>query len=217
MKMYPDKPTFFERALPYLGSLGMTGALFVALPLTQWASDKELSVEASNVTTVAMTPPPPPPEFEPPKEEEVVEEDVELKQDLQQISLSQINMALNAGSGGMGASGFNINSFQLSDDFGDDLIFEISDLDEKPTPLVRIAPAYPSKLKRAGIQGKVWLVFVVDERGNISNPRVLESAHPDFSKSAIEAINQWKFEPGKRGGKAVKTRVRIPLSFTLRR
>lgn len=215
--MYPDKPTFLERALPYVGSLGITGALFVTLPLTQWASDKELSVEPSNLRTVAMTPPPPPPEIEPPREEEAVEEDVELKQELQHISLSQINMALNPGSGGMGASGFNISQFQLSDDFADDLIFEISDLDEKPTPLVRIAPAYPSKLKRTGIQGKVWVVFVVDERGNIAKARILKSAHPDFSNAALEAINQWKFEPGKRGGKAVKTRVRIPLSFTLRR
>jgi len=117
----------------------------------------------------------------------------------------------------MGASGFNINNFQLADDFADDLIFEISDLDEKPNPMVRIAPVYPPKLKRTGIQGKVWLVFIVDENGNISRARVVESAHPDFSKAALEAINQWKFEPGKRGGKAVKTRVRIPLSFSLRR
>jgi protein TonB len=149
--------------------------------------------------------------------EEVVEEDVELQQDQQPLSLNQINMALNPGSGGMGVSGFNVSRFLLSGDFAEDLIFEISDLDEKPSPLVRIAPAYPSKLKRAGIQGKVWLVFIVDEKGGIAKARVLESAHPDFSKSALAAINQWKFEPGKRAGKAVKTRVRIPLSFYLRR
>ena len=215
--MYPDNPTILERALPYLGSLGMTGVLFAAIPLTQWASDKDMSAEASNTTTIAVTPPPPPPELEPPQKEEKIEEDVELKQELQHISLSQINMALNPGNGGMGAAGFNVSSFQLSDDFADDLIFEISDLDVKPNPLIRIAPTYPSQLKRSGIQGKVWLVFVVDEQGSILQPRVLESAHPDFSKSALAAINQWKFEPGKRGGKAVKTRVRIPLSFTLRR
>ena len=215
--MYPDKQTILERALPYMGSLGMTGLLFATLPLTQWASDKDFSTDESMITTVAISPPPPPPEFEPPKVEEKVEEDVELKKDLQQISLSQINMALNPGRGGMGASGFSVSNFLLSGDFAEDLIFEISDLDEKPTPLVRIAPAYPSKLKRTGIQGKVWVVFVVDERGQISKARIVESSHPDFSKSALEAINQWKFEPGKRAGKAVKTRVRIPLSFSLRR
>lgn len=216
MKMYPDNPTILERALPYLGSLGMTGVLFAAIPLTQWASDRNLPVEEANMTTVAVSPPPPPPEFEPPPEEEVVEEDVSMKEDLQKISLNQINMALNPGVGGMGSSGFSMTSFELSDNF-EDMIFEISDLDEKPSPIVRIAPTYPPKLKRTGIQGKVWLVFVVGETGNITGARVMESDHPDFSKAALAAINQWKFEPGKRGGKAVRTRVRIPLSFSLRR
>lgn len=214
--MYPEKQTILQKAFPFLGSLGITGALFATLPLTQWASDSVLSAKENNLRTVSVTPPPPAPEIEPPKEKEVQEEELELNQELQKISLNQINLALNAGTGGMGASGFTINSFQLSDNFAD-LIFEISDLDEKPTALIRIAPAYPSKLKRSGVQGKVWLVFVVDETGAIKNARVLKSDHPDFSKSALDAINNWKFEPGKRAGKAVKTRVRIPLSFSLRR
>jgi protein TonB len=215
--MYPEKQTILQKAFPYLGSLGITAALFAALPFTQWASDSDLSAKGNKLTTVSVTPPPPAPEFEPPKEEEVREEDLELNQELQKISLNQIHLALNAGNGGMGATGFDINSFQLSDNFAGDLIFEISDLDEKPTALIRIAPAYPSKLKRSGIQGKVWLVFVVNETGAIEHARVLKSDHPDFSKSALDAIHNWKFEPGKRAGKAVKTRVRLPLSFSLRR
>jgi len=217
MNMHPEKQTNLQRALPYLGSLALTAALFLALPLTQWAADGKVSHEDSEVAAITILPPPAPPPVEPPQEEEIQEEEVELEQEMLKISLSQIDLALNAGSGGMGAATFNLNSFQLADNFGDDFIFEVADLDEPPTPIVRNLPNYPAKLKRAGIQGRVWLIFIVDVQGNVGDARVVESSHPEFSESALTAVRSWKFAPGKKDGKAVKTRVRIPLSFSLRR
>ncbi len=215
--MHPEKQTVIQRAFPYLGSLVLTAALFLALPLTQWASDNQANLKETEAVSVAVNPPPPPPpEIELPEEEEAPEEDVELQKELQKVSLSQIDMALNAGSGGMGGASFNMNSFELSDSF-EDMVFEIADLDEQPKPLVQNAPVYPSKLKRTGIQGRVTIIFIVDEKGNTGNARVVDSPHPDFSSSAIAAVSGWKFEPGKKDGKAVKTRVRIPLAFSLRR
>lgn len=215
--MHPEKQTVVQRAFPYLGSLVLTAALFLALPLTQWASDNQANLKETEAVSVAVSPPPPPPpEIELPEEEEAPEEEVELQKDLQKVSLSQIDMALNAGSGGMGGASFNMNSFELSDSF-EDMVFEIADLDEQPKPLVQSAPVYPAKLKRTGIQGRVTIIFIVDEKGNTANPRVVDSPHPDFSSSAIAAVSSWKFEPGKKDGKAVKTRVRIPLAFSLRR
>jgi periplasmic protein TonB len=206
MKMHPEKQTVIQRAFPYLGSLVLTAALFLALPLTQWASDSQSVLNETESVSVSVTPPPPPPpEVELPEEKEKPEEDVQLEKELQKVSLSQINMALNAG-----------NSFQLSDSF-EDMVFEVADLDEQPKPLVQSAPVYPAKLKRTGIQGRVIIIFIVDEKGNTSGARVVDSPHPDFSSSAIAAVTSWKFEPGKKDGKSVKTRVRIPLAFSLRR
>ena len=217
MKINPENPTVVQQAMPFAGSLVLTAAIFVALPLTQWASESKFDSEPEKSTTVAVAIPIAPPMFEPLKEEEVVEENLELEAEMQMISLSQIDMALNAGMGGMSGSSLNISSFQFSDDSFDDLVFEVAELDEQPKPIIRIAPSYPSKLMRAGIQGRVLVIFIVDEQGNIRNARVAESQYPEFSESALAAVRSWKFQPGKKDGKPVKTRVRIPLSFSLRR
>ncbi len=125
-------------------------------------------------------------------------------------------MALNPGTGGMsGAATIDMASFELSDNLRD-MVFEIADLDEAPEPIVQIAPIYPSKLKKEGIQGRVWIIFIVDENGLTSKQRVTESPHDELATSALKAIRQWKFKPGKKDGKAVKTRVQIPLAFTFK-
>jgi TonB family protein len=217
MKIHSENPTILNRALPYIGSFTFTAALFLTLPLIQWANEYDLVSDEADPSSFLISAPPAPPPDPPREKEEDEQEEVELKPELKKITLNQIDMALNPGTGGMGASTFNINSFLLADDFGADLIFEIADLDEKPEPIIRITPKYPHKLKRAAIQGRVFVIFIVDENGNVGNARVLESPHPEFSESALAAVQSWKFKPGKKGGKPVKTRVRIPLSFTLRR
>lgn len=114
------------------------------------------------------------------------------------------------------ASSLNVASFELSDSFADDLVFEIAELDEAPEPVVRIAPVYPSRLKKEGVEGRVWILFIIDEHGIPGKPRVTESPHPDLSDAALKSIIQWKFKPGKKDGKAVKTRVRMPLAFAIK-
>jgi periplasmic protein TonB len=218
MKISKEYPTFIQRVAPYIGSLGLTAALFLSLPLMQWASDRDqISLEPIQ-TSFAISAPPSPPLVETPEiEEDEKEEDIELEKETMQLSIYQINLALNAGNGGMGGATLNVGSFQPDEGFGDDLVFDIADLDEKPDPIYRIAPKYPPQLKRMGIQGRVFLIFLVDENGNVGSVRVLEPPHPDFSESALETIRTWKFNPGKREGKPVKTRVRIPLSFAIQR
>ena len=43
------------------------------------------------------------------------------------------------------------------------------------------------------------LSFTVDERGRVQNPKVEKSTDPAFDKPALDAIKQWRFEPGSRG------------------
>lgn len=215
--MYIDRQTTtIEQFFSSVCSMSITGILFVILPLSQWMSSGNFTIRDDQFLNIHVTPPPPIPEFETLKEEEIVEEDVELKKNLQQISLDQIKLVLNAGDGGMSSMGVSVQAFDIVDNF-DDMVFEISDLDERPNPLVRILPVYPPKLKSIGVEGKAWIVFIVDERGSVHNARIEKSDHKDFSESSLKAIKQWKFEPGKKGGSAVKTRIRIPLSFQINR
>ena len=95
-------------------------------------------------------------------------------------------------------------------------IYEISELDKAPVPLVRVAPVYPPELKKERIQGSVNVVFIVSELGNVDSMSIEKSSNAEFNESALTGVAQWKFEPGLKEGEPVKTRVRLPLSFALR-
>jgi protein TonB len=59
----------------------------------------------------------------------------------------------------------------------------------------------------------VYVLFVVDQRGRVESPMVQSSTDPKFEAAAVAAVKQWKFEPGKRNGQAVKFRMRVPITF----
>ena len=61
--------------------------------------------------------------------------------------------------------------------------------------------------------GQVYVIFVVDEQGRVQNPKVQRSSDPIFERAALTAVRQWKFEPGKREGRPVRFRMRVPLTF----
>ncbi|MBH55040.1 MAG: hypothetical protein CMI18_11945 [Opitutaceae bacterium] len=195
----------------------ITALLFLALPLTQILSEiASQDDDNKNKRIQVQPPPPPPPDIPEPPEEEDQEEEIEMEKEQQQLTLDQINMALNAGDGGMSAGGISVQIFDIADNF-EDMIFEIADLDQPPVPIVQIAPVYPPELKRNRVQGTVNVVFIVDENGSVKRPSIEKSTNREFNENALKAVRQWKFEAGEKDGKKVKTRVRLPLAFTLRR
>jgi RNA polymerase sigma factor (sigma-70 family) len=91
--------------------------------------------------------------------------------------------------------------------------FTMKDLDAAPQPLDLTQPLYPFELKRAGIPGEALLSFVIDKEGKAADVTVVDATHPDFAIAAIEAVEQWRFEPGRKGGRQVNTRVQQVLRF----
>lgn len=76
---------------------------------------------------------------------------------------------------------------------------------------------YPAIAKDAGIQGTVYVTFVVDEKGEVKDAKVLRSIGGGADEEAIrvvESMPRWK--PGKQRGKAVKVQYNLPIRFTLR-
>jgi protein TonB len=95
-------------------------------------------------------------------------------------------------------------------------VFRIEDLDQIPTNRgVRQPPQYPFEMKRNGINGEVTLQFIVDMNGTVRDVEVIKSTHREFEKPAMDAVYKWQFRPGRKGGKAVNTRMQIPINFTL--
>ena len=43
-----------------------------------------------------------------------------------------------------------------------------------------------------------------------------KSSHPAFEQPALQAVRRWRFEPGKRGGKPVSFKMRVPITFKSR-
>ncbi len=75
---------------------------------------------------------------------------------------------------------------------------------------------YPEMARRANIQGRVHLQFVVDEQGNVVNPVVTRGLDPGCDEAALKAIRTAKFKPGKQRGKPVKVQYAMFVTFRLR-
>lgn len=74
---------------------------------------------------------------------------------------------------------------------------------------------YPDFARRAGIEGRVVVQFVVDENGNVTNPRALTSPHSSLAEEAIRVVSQMKFTPGKQRNRAVRVQMSLPVMFQL--
>jgi protein TonB len=75
---------------------------------------------------------------------------------------------------------------------------------------------YPEFAKKAGIEGRVFVQFVVDENGNVQNPKVTRGVHKLLNEEAIRAVKQMKFTPGRQRGKPVKVQMSLPVTFRLK-
>ncbi len=76
---------------------------------------------------------------------------------------------------------------------------------------------YPDDAKKAGIQGKVIVKFVVDKKGNVVNSKIFSGVSPSIDKEALRVINTMpKWEPGKNKGKTVAVQYTMPIQFALK-
>lgn len=190
-------------------------ALFMILPVLQVITKPPAKDLTIRTVDVANVPPPPPPPMEEQEEPEPEEEPPPPPAvNAQPLDLSQLELALNPGDGGFGTGDFAINLQGITGDSDEvDAIFSLSDLDQKPRVVYQPAPIYPPELARKNLQGTVYVLFTVDKTGRARDLKVQKSTHPAFNNPALKAVKQWKFEPGKRKGKPVQFRMRVPITF----
>jgi len=75
---------------------------------------------------------------------------------------------------------------------------------------------YPEMARKAGIEGRVIVQFVVDEKGNVVNPKVVRGIGGGCDKEALRVVKQAKFRPGMQRGRPVKVQYTLPITFQLR-
>jgi protein TonB len=206
-----------HRVLAPVGGAALALALFLVLPLMQTIS-KPSSDDwvVRTMDTGNVPPPPPPPQEEPEKEPEPQEKPPQLAEEAPPLDLAQLELALNPGTfsdtwGGIDSA--TILKLETAASAGNlKEIFSITDLDQRPRALYQPSPIVNQKM-RDRAPGTVYIIFLVDPRGRVESPRVQQSSDPVFEAAALAAVKQWKFEPGKRNGRPVRFRMRVPMTF----
>jgi periplasmic protein TonB len=83
-------------------------------------------------------------------------------------------------------------------------------------PIVQVAPQYPRRAADLGLEGFVILEFTVTREGTVRDPRVLESSHEIFDRSAIDAVLRFRYRPRVIDGEPVEVPgVRFRITFEI--
>jgi protein TonB len=192
--------------------------VFLLVPITQMISGfGRTAPEMLSIDVALPPPPPPPPDIDQPDPPPDEPPPPEMQPPPQQLSLSQMDVALNLGFGDAMAGAFSFDGFGVSaQDTAEDLqIFDISDLDSAPRMLRPGQFVYPPEMRRARVQGLVRLMVIIDERGNVRVENVIESRIRDFNEAAIRFAESSVFETPMVNGKAVRARYAFPVRFAL--
>jgi len=75
---------------------------------------------------------------------------------------------------------------------------------------------YPTMARESGIQGTVYVTFVVEPNGSVSNVQILRGIGGGCDEEAIRVIKAMpNWNPGKQRGKPVRVQFNMPIKFTL--
>jgi TonB family protein len=122
---------------------------------------------------------------------------------------------------------FHMNniSFKLNKKLSYDSLFIIKDEDaEFPngglafTNYLKQNLVYPSEEKIKGVSGTVYVLFTINEVGNIEDIKILRGikGFPNLDNEALRLIkNMPKWNPAIKNGKPIKTRYSYPVKFVL--
>ena len=75
---------------------------------------------------------------------------------------------------------------------------------------------YPPIAKEYNITGKVYVQFIVDKSGIVTNVKVVRGVDKNLDAEAVRVVKSLpKYKPGKQRGKPVRVMFTIPINFTL--
>jgi periplasmic protein TonB len=75
---------------------------------------------------------------------------------------------------------------------------------------------YPQIAKESGIQGTVYVSFVVDSKGKVTDVRVLRGIGGGCDEEALRVVRMMpSWHPGKQNGQSVRVQFNMPIRFTL--
>jgi len=161
-----------------------------------------------------IKPPPPPP---PPKVVEVlniVDDDVEIEDDLVIDTEADDKTLITVAP--------VISTAPEEEEEEQQVFFIVEDMPEFPggemalRTYIATAIKYPVIAQENGIQGKVYVTFVVGKDGSVNNASIARGVDPSLDKEALRVVNTLpKWKPGKQRGKPVNVSYTVPINFVL--
>lgn len=86
---------------------------------------------------------------------------------------------------------------------------------EKPVRLGGFDPSYTAAARRARVEGVVILDAVIDRIGQVTDVKVLKALSLGLTESAVRAVESWRFEPARLGGRPISVRYNLTVRFGL--
>lgn len=75
---------------------------------------------------------------------------------------------------------------------------------------------YPERALRANIEGRVYVQFIVNEKGEVENPRVIRGIGGGCDEEALRVVKMAKFKPGLQRGRPVRVQYNLPIIFRIK-
>jgi periplasmic protein TonB len=94
-------------------------------------------------------------------------------------------------------------------------ISEEYEVSEMPILVNEIKMPYPKIAKAKGIQGRVLMNLIIDDKGVVRSAVLVSGPDEELNRAAINAIKNFKFRPAKKNGKSVAIKIRYAYRFIL--
>ena len=86
---------------------------------------------------------------------------------------------------------------------------------DKLTIVNKVQPVYPVEEKKKGTTGTVALAAVIGKDGQVENLQVKSSPSEGLSRSALDAVHQWRYQPYLLNGDPIEVETTINIIFSL--
>ena len=74
---------------------------------------------------------------------------------------------------------------------------------------------YPDMARKAGIEGRVIVQFIVNEQGEVEDPKVVRGIGGGCDEEALRVVKEAEFSPGRQRGNPVRVQYSLPITFRL--
>jgi len=196
--------------------IGLVAALIIVLVAFEWKSYEkveynlgqlnldDMEEEIIPITQQEEKPPPPPPP--PPEVIEIIEDDEEIENEAE-VEETESDEDV---------------EIEIEEEDDEEFFMVVENMPEFPggdlglMKYIQKNVKYPAIAKEYNITGKVYVSFIVDKSGSVTNVKIVRGVDKNLDAEAMRVVKSLpKYKPGKQRGKSVRVMFTIPINFTL--